>query len=83
MTEYHLLLLLIIGYLVFSMDKKQNYFPVPVVLVLLGVVLSVIPFFQGVIITKEMLFTFFLPALLFISAYQFSMQAWQKKKKIS
>ncbi|WP_077300587.1 cation:proton antiporter [Virgibacillus pantothenticus] len=82
MTEYHLLLLLIIGYLVFSMDKKQNYFPVPVVLVLLGVVLSVIPFFQGVIITKDILFTFFLPALLFISAYQFSMQAWQKNQLI-
>ncbi|MBU5266457.1 cation:proton antiporter [Virgibacillus proomii] len=82
MNEYHLLLFLAVGYLVFAIDKKQTYFPVPVVLVIIGILLSIIPFFHDVMITKEMLFTFFLPALLFISAYQFSSKAWQRSKYI-
>ncbi|MYL47357.1 sodium:proton antiporter [Virgibacillus halodenitrificans] len=80
MITHQILLLLLAGYIVFSIDKKQNYFPVPVVLVLLGIILSFVPIFQGITITKEIIFNVFLPALLFISSYSFSVQALKKNK---
>ncbi|MYL61689.1 sodium:proton antiporter, partial [Virgibacillus halodenitrificans] len=80
MITHQILLLLLAGYIVFSIDKKQNYFPVPVVLVLLGIFLSFVPIFQGITITKEIIFNVFLPALLFISSYSFSVQALKKNK---
>ncbi|MCG1029401.1 sodium:proton antiporter [Virgibacillus halodenitrificans] len=80
MITHQILLLLLAGYIVFSIDKKQNYFPVPVVLVVLGIFLSFVPIFQGITITKEIIFNVFLPALLFISSYSFSVQALKKNK---
>ncbi|WP_019376133.1 cation:proton antiporter [Virgibacillus halodenitrificans] len=80
MITHQILLLLLAGYIVFSIDKKQNYFPVPVVLVVLGIILSFVPIFQGIMITKEIIFNVFLPALLFISSYSFSVQALKKNK---
>lgn len=71
MGSHHILILLFIGYLVYTIDKKQKNFPAPLVLLLIGISLSFIPFFQSVHITKEIIFEWFLPALLFISAYQF------------
>lgn len=38
MTVSHIIILLFIGYLVFSIDKKQDNFPVPAILVLMGMV---------------------------------------------
>ncbi|WP_347548186.1 sodium:proton antiporter [Pseudalkalibacillus hwajinpoensis] len=71
MDSHQILILLFIGYLVYTIDKKQKNFPAPLVLLLLGIVLSFIPFFESVHITKAIIFEWFLPALLFISAYQF------------
>lgn len=71
LLAHQILLLLLIGYIVYTIDIKKNYFPVPVVLVLIGIGLSFIPFFSELDITKDIIFTIFLPAILFTSAYQF------------
>lgn len=71
MSSHQILILIFIGYLVYTIDNKQKNFPAPLVLLLLGIVLSFTPFFATVHITKEIIFEWFLPALLFISAYQF------------
>ncbi|MBN8211073.1 sodium:proton antiporter [Bacillus sp. NTK071] len=71
MDSHQILILLFIGYLVYTIDNKQKNFPAPLVLLLLGIALSFVPFFTSVHITKEIIFEWFLPALLFISAYQF------------
>ncbi|SDL80462.1 cation:proton antiporter [Sediminibacillus halophilus] len=82
MLAHQIVLLLFIGYIVFSIDKKQKYFPVPMVLVLLGILLSFISYFDSLKITKEIIFNVFLPALLFTSAYQFSLDSLKKNKWI-
>ena len=71
MESNQILILLFIGYLVYTIDNKQKNFPAPLVLLGLGIVLSFFPFFSSVHITKDIIFEWFLPALLFISAYQF------------
>ncbi|WP_182200000.1 cation:proton antiporter [Paraliobacillus salinarum] len=68
----HLIWLLLIGFIIFTLDKKQENFPVPTVLLLTGIVLSFIPYFSSVEITSDMIYNVFLPPLLFVSAYQFS-----------
>lgn len=80
MNTHQLLILLVIGYIVYSIDKKQNFFPVPIVLVLIGIGLSFIPFFSSVTISKELIFMVFLPALLFTSAYRFPIKYLRKNK---
>ncbi|KGP91893.1 sodium:proton antiporter [Pontibacillus chungwhensis BH030062] len=72
MNPTQLILLLFVGYLVFSLDKKQENIPVPPVLVIIGIGLSFIPFFNSVDLTETILYDIFLPALLFISAYRYS-----------
>lgn len=74
--------LLCIGYLVFTIDKKQENFPVPVVLVLIGIGLSFIPYFADVKVTETLIYDVFLPGLLFVSAYQFSAKALRKNAGI-
>ncbi|UJF26886.1 sodium:proton antiporter [Planococcus sp. 107-1] len=71
LLAHQILLLLLIGYIIYTIDIKKNYFPVPVVLVLIGIGLSFLPFFSNLHITKDIIFTVFLPAILFTSAYQF------------
>ena len=66
-----IMILLAIGYYIYLIDSKRNYFPVPVILVLIGIALSYVSFFDSIFITKDMIFEVFLPALLFTSAYQF------------
>jgi monovalent cation:H+ antiporter, CPA1 family len=78
MSYHHVFILLLIGYIVFTIDKKQKNFPVPMVLLLLGIALSFTPYFSSVEITKEMIFNVFLPSLLFISAYQFQIGGLKK-----
>ncbi|EDL66251.1 cation:proton antiporter [Bacillus sp. SG-1] len=74
----HVFILLLIGYVVFTIDKKQKNFPVPMVLLLIGIGLSFTPFFADIEITKDMIFDVFLPALLFVSAYQFKINGLKK-----
>ena len=71
MIAQQVITLLLIGYFIYLIDSKRNYFPVPVILVLIGIGLSYIAFFDSIFITKDMIFEVFLPALLFTSAYQF------------
>ncbi|TYS18676.1 sodium:proton antiporter [Rossellomorea vietnamensis] len=78
MGYIHIFLLLFIGYVVFTIDKKQKNFPVPMVLLLIGIGLSFTPFYSSVVITRDMIFNVFLPALLFISAYQFKTAGLRK-----
>ncbi|WP_456274530.1 cation:proton antiporter [Bacillus sp. AK031] len=78
MSYNHIFILLLIGYIVFTIDKKQKNFPVPMVLLLIGIGLSFTPYFSSVEITKEMIFNVFLPSLLFISAYQFQIGGLKK-----
>ncbi|PTL39684.1 sodium:proton antiporter [Alkalicoccus saliphilus] len=66
------LILLFIGYLVYTLDHHKEDLPVPSILVIIGIFLSFIPFFSGVAITADILYEIFLPALLFTGAYQFS-----------
>lgn len=75
-------ILLCIGYLVFTIDKKQENFPVPVVLVLIGIGLSFIPYFTGITVAETLIYDVFLPGLLFVSAYQFSAKALRKNAGI-
>ncbi|GAB3064383.1 cation:proton antiporter [Virgibacillus ainsalahensis] len=82
MGSHQILLLLLIGYIVFSIDKKQKHFPVPVVLVLAGLVLSLVPYFNDITISKQLIFNVFLPALLFVSAYSFPLNQLRKNKWI-
>ncbi|WP_042223995.1 cation:proton antiporter [Oceanobacillus manasiensis] len=80
MNTHQLLILLVIGYIVFSLDKKQKFFPVPIILVLLGIGLSFIPYFSSLSISKELIFMVFLPALLFTSAYRFPVKTLRENK---
>jgi monovalent cation:H+ antiporter, CPA1 family len=78
----HIFILLCIGYIVFTIDKKQKNFPVPMVLLLIGIGLSFTPYFSPMNITKDMIFNVFLPALLFISAYQFKIGGLKKNSGV-
>ncbi|WLR51640.1 sodium:proton antiporter [Bacillus tianshenii] len=78
MHSYQVIALLFIGYIIFTIDKKQKNFPVPMVLLLIGIGLSFIPYFSSAHVTKELIFNWFLPALLFISAYQFPFSHFKK-----
>lgn len=78
MSAALVVILLCIGYLVFTIDKKQENFPVPVVLLLIGIGLSFIPYFENVEVTETLIYEVFLPGLLFVSAYQFSTEALRK-----
>jgi CPA1 family monovalent cation:H+ antiporter len=71
---HQILVLLLIGYIVYTVDLKKKYFPVPVVLVLIGLGLSFIPSFSGIRLSKDAIFHVFLPALLFAGAYQFPLK---------
>jgi monovalent cation:H+ antiporter, CPA1 family len=75
MTPDHLIIFLAIGYIFFSLDKKQQKLPVPLLLVITGVILSFIPYFSEVTISRELIYKGFLPALLFISAYRYSFKS--------
>lgn len=71
MEVSHFIWLLFIGFILYTIDKKQANFPVPIVLVCIGIGLSFIPYFSSIEVTGELIYNIFLPALLFISAYQF------------
>lgn len=74
MVTHQMLILLFIGYIVYTIDIKKKFFPVPVVLVLIGLGLSFIPYFDNFTISKDIIFNVFFPAILFTSAYQFPLK---------
>lgn len=74
MVTHQVLILLLIGYIIYTVDLKKKFFPVPVVLILIGLALSFIPYFSKLQISKDMVFEVFLPALLFTAAYQFPLK---------
>ncbi len=82
MSTALIIILLSIGYIVFTIDKKQENFPVPVVLLLVGIGLSFMPYFSDVQVTEHIIYNVFLPGLLFASAYQISAIALRKNAGI-
>ena len=78
LMTHQIIILLFIGYLIYTIDLKKKYFPVPIVLVMIGIGLSFIPFFDSLNISKDIIFNVFLPAILFTSAYQFPLKHLKK-----
>lgn len=76
------IILLFIGFLIFTLDKKQENLPVPTILVFLGILLSFIPYFASIDVTGHMIYNVFLPPLLFVSAYRFSTDQFKKNMGI-
>ncbi|WP_034551039.1 cation:proton antiporter [Carnobacterium funditum] len=79
---HQLLLLLFVSVIVYTIDVKQKFFPVPVVLVLLGMGLSFLPIFSDFSVSRDILYEIFIPGLLFVSAYQFSARAMKKNASL-
>ncbi|SES05309.1 sodium/proton antiporter, CPA1 family (TC 2.A.36) [Gracilibacillus ureilyticus] len=77
-----IIILLTIGYIIFTIDKKKDDFPVPAILVVLGVGLAFIPYFDSARLTENTIYHVFLPALLFVSAYQFPIKDFRKSASI-
>ncbi|MFB4164386.1 cation:proton antiporter [Alteribacillus sp. JSM 102045] len=79
MDPNKLLLIAVIGFFVFSLDKDQKKFPAPIILIVTGIILTFFPFFSNIELTRSFIFDWILPALLFISAYQFPLDQLRKK----
>ncbi|MFO8069142.1 MAG: cation:proton antiporter [Alkalibacterium sp.] len=75
---HQLLVLLFVSIVVYTIDVNKNFFPVPVVLVLVGMGLSFLPLFSHFSVSRDILYQIFIPGLLFVSAYQFSTHALKK-----
>ncbi|MFC7319773.1 cation:proton antiporter [Halobacillus campisalis] len=73
-----IILLLFIGYIIFTLDKKKEDIPVPPILALIGIGLFFIPYFSSIEVTEDLIYHIFLPALLFTSAYRFPPSALKK-----
>ncbi|WP_369821932.1 cation:proton antiporter [Sporosarcina sp. P33] len=82
MNAVQILILLTIGYAAMTIDKKQRNFPLPVFLAVIGFGLSFIPYFASISVSKEMIYTIFLPGLLFASAYHYSAASLKKHARI-
>ncbi|MBM7554200.1 cation:proton antiporter [Thalassobacillus pellis] len=82
MHTTHYILLIFVGYIIFTIDKKQKNFPVPTILVLLGIGLSLIPYFSSMEVTKDLIYHIFLPPLLFTSAYRFPAKGFKNNAGI-
>ncbi|UOQ44997.1 sodium:proton antiporter [Halobacillus salinarum] len=78
MSASQVVLLLSIGYIIFTIDKKQKNLPVPVLLLLTGMILSFVPYFATIQVSETVIYDVFLPGLLFTSAYTYSPQALRK-----
>ncbi|WP_163583148.1 cation:proton antiporter [Gracilibacillus saliphilus] len=82
MSIEQIVILLFIGYLIFTIDTKKEDFPVPTVLILLGIGISFIPFFESIELTENTIYQIFLPALLFVSAYQFPINDFRQNANV-
>jgi len=65
-----------------TIDTKQKNFPLPVFLVAIGFGLSFIPYFDSISVSKEIIYTIFLPGLLFASAYHYSATSLKRHAKV-
>jgi monovalent cation:H+ antiporter, CPA1 family len=72
------LILLFIGYLVYTLDYKKENLPVSPILVFIGLGLSFLPAYRDITITADFLYHALLPGLLFVSAYQFPIKYMKK-----
>ncbi|WP_158734926.1 sodium:proton antiporter [Alteribacillus sp. YIM 98480] len=79
MDPHKLFIITLIGFFVFSLDKNQKKFPAPIILIAAGIILALFPFFSTISLTRSFIFDWILPALLFISAYQFPLDQIRKK----
>jgi len=83
MVFFHqLLVLLFVSIVVYTIDVNKKFFPVPVVLVLVGMGLSFLPLFSHFSVSRDILYEIFIPGLLFVSAYQFSTHALKKNARL-
>ncbi|HCX64690.1 MAG TPA: sodium:proton antiporter [Eubacteriaceae bacterium] len=82
MNLQHIISLLLIGYIVYTIDKKQENFPAPTVLLLIGMGLSLFTYFDTIDLTETMIYHLFIPALLFVSAYKFPIQGLLKNRRM-
>ncbi|SFF02644.1 cation:proton antiporter [Alteribacillus iranensis] len=82
MDAYKLMTIAAIGFFVFALDKNQKKFPAPIILIAAGMFLAVFPYFSSMELTKEFIFHWILPALLFTSAYQFPQDQLKRKAAI-
>ncbi|WP_022795204.1 cation:proton antiporter [Marinococcus halotolerans] len=73
-----LVILLAIGLIVYIFDVKSNYFPVPMMLLVIGLGLSFIPVFNRLSLNHDIIFDLMLPAILFVSAYSFPIRSFKK-----
>lgn len=78
MSIGQIIILLFIGYIIFTIDTRKENFPVPTILILIGMIMALLPFFQSLDITEKMIYYIFLPALLFVSAYQYPIKEFRK-----
>nr|WP_301107929.1 sodium:proton antiporter [Sporosarcina sp.] len=78
MDVIQVLVLLSIGYIAMTIDRKQKNFPLPVFLTAIGFDLSFLPFFSTISVSKEVIYDIFLPGLLFVSAYHYSAKSLKK-----
>ncbi|SIS40068.1 cation:proton antiporter [Salimicrobium flavidum] len=78
MNVTQVILLLLIGYIVFTIDKKKKNVPIPVVLLIIGIGLSFLPYFSSIEVTEKIIYDIFLPGILFVSAYEFSTKALRR-----
>lgn len=76
------MILLLVSIVVRMLDIKQKYFPVLVVLALIGIGLSFIPIFSDFSVASDVLYEVFIPGLLFVSAYQFSAKAFKSNAPV-
>src|SRR5699024_8106591 len=63
---------------VFDINRKN--LPVTVILLIIGIALSFIPYFNDINLTNELVYSIFLPGLLFISVYHFSARVLKKHR---
>lgn len=73
-----LVILLAVGLIVYIFDVKSNYFPVPMVLLIIGIGLSFIPVFSRLGLNHDIIFDLLLPGILFVSAYSFPIRSLKK-----
>ena len=76
------MILLLVSIVVRMLDIKQKYFPVLVILALIGIGLSFIPIFSDFSVASDVLYEVFIPGLLFVSAYQFSAKAFKSNAPV-
>lgn len=82
MDVIHVLILLSIGYIAMTIDRKQKNFPLPVFLTAIGFGLSFLPYFSDISVSKEIIYDIFLPGLLFASAYHYSAKSLKQHAAI-